>query len=149
MIRVIVLDSGPLSMATNPRRSAKNLACAHWVQDLLNAGHRVILPEVADYEVRRELLRASKTAGIARLDAFAVLLEYLPINSIAMRQAAELWAQVRRLGRPTSGAEALDADAILAAQAVTLGVSNTTIATTNLSHLSRFATAELWENIPA
>ncbi len=36
---------------------------------------------------------------------------------------------------------------ILAAQAVTLGAADAVIATTNVGHLSRFAPAELWQNI--
>jgi hypothetical protein len=34
---------------------------------LLVSGVRVVLPEIADYEVRRELLRAGKAAGVARV----------------------------------------------------------------------------------
>jgi hypothetical protein len=55
----------------------------------------VLLPEIADYEVRRELLRAKKTQGLAHLDALGSLLEYLPITTSAMRQAALFWAQAR------------------------------------------------------
>jgi len=36
---------------------------------------------------------------------------------------------------------------ILAAQAVTLGVPDVVIATTNVGHLSRYAPAELWHDI--
>ena len=36
---------------------------------------------------------------------------------------------------------------ILAAQAKTLGVPDVVIATTNVGHLSRFAPAELWQDI--
>jgi hypothetical protein len=36
---------------------------------------------------------------------------------------------------------------ILVGQAITIGVPNIVIATTNLGHLSRFIAAELWQNI--
>jgi hypothetical protein len=36
---------------------------------------------------------------------------------------------------------------ILAAQATTLDVVDVVIATTNVGHLSRFAPADLWQNI--
>jgi hypothetical protein len=36
---------------------------------------------------------------------------------------------------------------ILVAQAMTLGVPEVVIATTNLGHLSRFIAADLWQNI--
>jgi predicted nucleic acid-binding protein len=112
-------------------------------------GSRVLVPEIADYEVRRELLRANKARGLARLDALADLLEYLPLTTAAMRQAAVFWAQARQQGRPTADDKALDGDVILAAQAMTLGAADVVIATTNVGHLSRFAPAALWPDIPA
>jgi predicted nucleic acid-binding protein len=71
-------------------------------------GYRVIVPEIADYEVRRELLRANKTTGLARLNALGGSLEYLPLTTDAMHQAASFWAQSRQQGRPTSVDAALD-----------------------------------------
>jgi predicted nucleic acid-binding protein len=133
--RVVLLDAGPLGLVTNPRRSAKNAACAQWLQSLVTAGARVILPEIADYEVRRQLLRAEKVKGLAKLDALATLLEYLPITTTAMRQAALFWTQARQQGRPAAADKALDADMILAAQAVTLAEADVLIATTNVGHL--------------
>jgi predicted nucleic acid-binding protein len=134
-------------LVTNPRRSAKNAACAKWLQSLLAARVRVIVPEIADYEVRREPLRAKKTKGIGKLDALIGVLEYLPITTPAMRRAALFWAQARQQGKPTAADKALDADMILVAQAVTLGEPGVVIATTNVGHLSLFAPAELWHNI--
>jgi hypothetical protein len=48
--------------------------------------------------------------------------------------ASEFWATAQRRGRPTARAEALDGDAILAGQAVTLdiGADELVIATINL-----------------
>ena len=147
--RVVLLDAGPLGLVTNPRRAPVAVSCAGWLQTLVAAGARVIVPEIADYEVRRELLRANKLRGIGHLDALARLLEYLPITTATMRQAARFWAQARQLGQPTAGDKTLDADVILAAQAVTLGVPDVVIATTNVGHLARLAPADLWHNIQA
>jgi predicted nucleic acid-binding protein len=105
------------------------------------------VPEIADYEVRRELLRAEKVRGLARLDALAMRLEYLPLTTAAIRQAALFWARARQQGQPTASDEALDGDMILAAQAMTLGIADVVIATTNVGHLSRFAPAALWQSI--
>jgi len=110
-------------------------------------GNRVIIPEIADYEVRRELLRENKTKGIARLNDLAKFLEYLPITTTAMRQAAQLWAQARQQGQPTAGDKTIDGDMILVAQAMTLAILDVVIATTNVGHLSKFIAAELWQNI--
>lgn len=147
MTQVVLLDSGPLGLVTNPKRSPQSVACAQWLQSLVTIGARVILPEIADYEVRRELLRANKEHGLARLDALAKLLEYLPLTTMAMRQAALYWAQARQQGQPTAGDKTLDGDMILAAQATTLEVSDVIIATTNVGHLFRFAPAALWQDI--
>ncbi len=146
---VILLDAGPIGLVTNPNRSTESLACAQWLQILVSAGNRIIIPEIADYEVRRELLRANKAKGIARLDELAQLLEYLSITTVAMRQAAIFWAQARQQGQPTASDKTIDGDIILVAQAVTLAVPDVVIATTNVGHLSRFVAADLWQNIQA
>jgi predicted nucleic acid-binding protein len=145
--RVILLDAGLLGLVINPKLSPESVACAQWLQTHITEGNRVIIPEITDYEVRRELIRANKTKGLARLDDLAKLLEYLPITTTAMRQAAQLWAQARQQGQPTAGDKTIDGDIILAAQAVTLVLPEAVIATTNVGHLARFTAAELWQNI--
>nr|WP_174763952.1 nuclease [Anabaena sp. UHCC 0253] len=145
--KIILLDAGPIGLITNPKLSDESLACAKWLQMLIFSGNRVIIPEITDYEVRRELLRANKFKGIARLDELTQLVEYLPITTNAMRQAALFWAQARQQGQPTAGDKTIDGDIILVAQAVTLNVADIVIATTNVGHLSRFVTADLWQNI--
>lgn len=67
MSRVILLDAGPLGIVSNPRFSTQTLACHQWVKERLTSGAQVLIPEIADYEVRRELLRANKTRSLARL----------------------------------------------------------------------------------
>ena len=108
MSRVVLLDAGPLDLVTNPKLSSESAACTNWLQSLVSQGTRTLLPEIADYEVRRELLRAGKTQGLERLDALTKLLEYLPITTSAMRQAALLWAQARQQGQPTAGDKTID-----------------------------------------
>jgi predicted nucleic acid-binding protein len=108
----------------------------------MNAGRRVILPEIADYEIRRELIRIQSHSALMLLNLYGTQLEYLPLNTLAMQHAADLWAQARNSGQPTASASALDCDVILAAQTLTLAVP-AIIATTNIAHLSRFTQAEL------
>lgn len=110
-------------------------------------GRRVIVPEITDYEVRRELLRIGSTKGIAKLDSLALTIEYLPLTTSVMRLAADLWAQMRQAGRPTAGDRAIDADVNLAAQAIGLSIADIVIATTNVGHLSRFVPAKLCQTI--
>ena len=147
MSQVILLDSGPIGLVTNPKLSTEGVACANWLQSMIVAGCRVIIPEIIDYEIRRELLRANKVNGLGRLEQLITLGEYLPITTAVMRQAELLWAQARQQGQPTAGDKTIDADVILAAQAMALAVSDVVIATTNVGHLSRFVKADLWQNI--
>ena len=63
MSHVVLLDTGPLGLVTNPKRSPQSVACAQWLQAFVAHGIRVIVPEIADYEVRRELPRAKKEPG--------------------------------------------------------------------------------------
>ncbi|WP_293333034.1 nucleic acid-binding protein [Microcoleus sp. CAWBG58] len=146
---IVLLDSGPLGTLTNPKGSAVTVECRMWVRSLLLKGYRVILPEIADYEVRRELLRANKLAGVRRLDDWKERLEYLPITTPMILKAAELWATSRQAGMPTADSKELDGDVILAAQAILAGEGGETvvIATTNVGHLSRFVDAREWKNI--
>ncbi len=147
---IVVLDTGPLGVVSNPKATPDNDACREWLNGLIAQGRRVVVPEVVDYEVRRELLRANKTAGILRLDRVKAALAYVPLTTPAMLLAADLWAQARRHGQPTADVHALDGDVILCAQALTLGVpaSHIVVATVNVGHLARFLPAKRWQDIP-
>ena len=114
---IVLLDAGPLGILTNPKATPLNLECRQWMKELLLKNYRVILPEIADYEVRRELIRAKRLQGIQRLDDWKSRLEYQPLTTATMLKAAEFWAEARQTGKPTASPEALDGDVILAAQA--------------------------------
>ena len=86
-------------------------------------------------------------ASVRGLDALAHATEYLPLTTASMRKAAELWALARQQGQPTAGDNTINADMILAAQALTLGTLAVVVATTNVGHLTRFVSAELWQNV--
>jgi predicted nucleic acid-binding protein len=143
----IFLDSGVIGLITNPNLSAEGISCAKWLLSHINKGIQIIIPEIVDYEVRRELLRANKVKGLARLDELIDSLEYLPINTESMRQAAFFWAEARQKGQPTASDKTIDADMILVAQVVVMDVQNKVIATTNVGHLSRSVADDLWQNI--
>ncbi|MCY7384658.1 MAG: nucleic acid-binding protein [Microcoleus sp. CAN_BIN18] len=146
---IVLLDSGPLGILTNPKGSPVTVECRIWVRSLLLKGYKIKLPEIADYEVRRELLRANKVTGVQRLDDWKERLEYLPITTPVILKAAELWATSRQAGMPTADPKELDGDVILAAQAILAGEGgeDVVIATTNVGHLSRFVDAREWPDI--
>lgn len=145
----VVLDTGPLGLVTQRRGVAEADACVAWLDTLLARGVHVVVPEIADYELRRELLRAGKDASIGRLDRLVNVLHYAALTTDAMREAARLWARARRQGLPTAADPALDGDVILAAQTTLLPGEQAVVATTNLGHLRRFVPAELWSGIAA
>jgi predicted nucleic acid-binding protein len=148
-MRLVFLDAGPLGLLSSPRGKLLADQCWQWTRDLFASGARVIVPEIADYEVRRELLRLRATAGLQRLDQVKATFDFVPITSGVMIRAAELWATSRRTGRPTSAPDALDGDCILAALAQ-LAVNPgdiMTVATSNLGHLGQFVDAVPWDKL--
>ena len=149
--RLILLDAGPLGLVTNPKESDETRRCGEWLRSALAAGDRVMVPEIADYEVRRELTRVGKHKGIARLDDLTERLEYLPVTTEVWRRAAGLWAAARNQGQPTAKDAALDGDVILAATAQLAAEGEAgyevVVATTNVGHLGRFVDARGWESI--
>ena len=147
MTKIVVLDSGPLGLLARRKEVLPAEECRQWQRALLASGVRVILPEITDFEVRRELLRINSLESIARLDRLPETIEYLPITTEAMRLAANLWAQGRQSGQPTADPKELDGDVILAAQALLLGMSDVVVATTNVGHLSRYVIAKFWQDV--
>jgi len=152
--RIIVLDSGPLGLAI--RRPGKPLVGRFqaWARSRLVGGSRLAVPEIAHYEVRRELVRLNAVSSLHRLDRLVsgrAGMDYLPLTTDVIKRAAEYWALVRQAGQPTADPKELDGDAILAAQASLAGNpdDDVLIATTNVGHLSRFPgiSAQQWEQI--
>jgi predicted nucleic acid-binding protein len=137
-------------MVTNPKAASPIYQESKiWLNSLPLKGYTVMLPEIADYEVRRELLRAGKEIGIRRLDELKLQIPYRPLTTEVMLLAAELWADARKRGRPTADPNSLDGDVILAAQAILLESegNEVIIATTNVAHLSQFVDAREWRLI--
>ncbi len=120
-------------------KSASVVAITNWTTALLAAGHIIYVPEVVDYEVRRELIRAGKLQSVQELDAQKSRFQYKEITTKAMFLAADLWARMRN--------SILAAQAIAEGQRLNLAPSRIIIATSNVAHLSRMVSADLWQNI--
>lgn len=134
----LVLDAGPLSRLCSPHQNRpENRAFREHLVD----GAVFCLPEIADYEVRRGLLRIGATSQLRRLDGYNQSLLFLPLSRDAMLIAAKLWAEAQKKGIPTSDPRELDCDVILAAQALVVGA---TVITENSAHISRFTTVADW-----
>lgn len=125
--------------------------CRDWVSRHIANGVRVVVPEIVNYELRRELLRLNHARALRSLAAFvrAVPDRYVPITSAALERAAELWAQARQGGKPTAHPQALDIDVILAAQVLSAGFNpaDFIVATSNVSHLALFVPADEWRKV--
>ncbi len=143
---IVLLDTGVLGKVTNPKT---NQDCLKWLSTIEPRGYKVAVPEIADYELRRELIRADKLKGIQRLDRLKNEIIYLPITTSVMLYAAKLWAEVRQSGQATADPKSLDGDVILAAQALLQAQQGyeVIVATTNVKHISRFVDARLWTDI--
>jgi predicted nucleic acid-binding protein len=148
-MRLVFLDTGPLGLLSHPRGKPDAVRCRQWVVGLTAAGARVFVPEICDYELRRELIRAGKRAGLRRLDQVQATLDYAPLTTEVMHRAAELWAQARNRGQTTAPPEALDGDCILAALALAAAGPGDvlTLATDNVGHLGQFVDARPWGSI--
>jgi predicted nucleic acid-binding protein len=147
----ILLDTGVLGYLCHPAK-ATSRPVVEWLAGLLIADRadlEVILPEICDYELRRKLLHlVTKGQGdarsVQRLDDLGKLLEFLPLDTDTLRNAAQLWADARTRGRPTAPDHAIDGDVILAAQAIQVGG---VIVTSNRKHLSQFVATLDWTQV--
>lgn len=153
MSRAVILDSGPIGLLTYSRASGTSIECNRWLRDLSDSGATIVLPEIVDYEIRRELLRLQQLKGLLRLETLRTIpgVQYEPITTDAMRMAAELWALSRREGRPTADPKALDCDVILVAQARALQLRgyDVIVATGNVAHFRQSIAAAEWHDINA
>jgi hypothetical protein len=158
MTHLLVLDSSVVGAITNPKQTSPIIRdCQIWFRRSLERQSIFVLPEIADYEIRRELLRGKKIDGIKKLDELKSAIYYYPIrqrrrsanDSEIMLTAAQLWAESRQRGMPTADARELDGDVILAAQAIQLQAKGyeVTIVTTNVGHLAQFVHASHWQDL--
>lgn len=140
----LVLDTNVLGFLVHPKAKVHDPVIQKLVaRRKADPSVAVYVPEIADYELRRELILNNLMDSIVRLDQLVQELRYLPISTPAMRKACELWADARRRGQPTASDPELDGDVILAAQALEV---EGTVATTNIRHLSRYVPVEDWKS---
>ena len=141
MARFSLLDPDPAWLACHAKDKEQARSFQEWMSKEVDEGAVIVIPEIVDYEVRRALTLAGSSKSLQRLDAlYSSSVRYLPITTAAMRRATGLWADVRRRGKPTAGKKALDADVILAAQALEFcfEADDWQILTENVAHLERY-----------
>lgn len=144
MSQSVILDSGPLGQISHPDPTRHSEIKA-WFDELLARGVSVFIPAIADFEVRRSLILAKRTRSLSRLDALQSRAVFMAISAAELRLAARLWAMARERGRSVGDPKELNADVILAAQAVSL--VDAVVATDNVGHLGLFVEARPWRSI--
>jgi UPF0176 protein len=70
----------------------------------------VVIPEICDYEIRRELVRLDLVSSLARLDLLGQTWQYDSLKTEHMRRACEIWAYCRKHGFPFAVDAVLDGD---------------------------------------
>ncbi|OKH47951.1 hypothetical protein NIES2101_23060 [Calothrix sp. HK-06] len=142
---IVLLDSGPLSWVTNKNTDNPDvIRCRGWFKSMLKR-HIILIAEINDYEVRRELIHRKLNVSLDRLDELITSdqVGYLPITTKIMLKAAQLWGWARSTGQSTAQSAALDGDVILAATAIIAAQDfgkRVIIATTNVKDLQRYHT---------
>jgi predicted nucleic acid-binding protein len=148
---IVIVDSGVLYTLITTSQVQEVIDCQDWFYSLLSRGVYFVTSTICKYEVKRELIRRKKVQEINNLEQLKTLVEFLTVDEQTLDVAAELWAKARDRGMPTADDKSLDADLIICAQWKLLTEEfpgrYIVIATTNVSHLSRFAEAEEWQNI--
>jgi predicted nucleic acid-binding protein len=138
----LLLDTGVLGQICHPRKHSDVRA---WFRGAAQE-HAFLVSELADYELRRELLRVGAVRSVARLDELTRELSYAPITTATWRRAAALWATARNIGNVTAPPAALDGDVLVAAQALE---EDAVILTTNVRHFDALAVTALeWTAVP-
>jgi predicted nucleic acid-binding protein len=140
-----LLDAGPLGLLAH-NRPVRRLPIQDWVIRELGGGSKIYISEVADYEVRRELIRLIRSGQLPasrldRLDRLKSLCDYLAVSTSAWQRAAELWADARLQGSPAAGPASLDADVLIASQAKEVAA---TVVTSNAGHIGHWVNVFLW-----
>jgi predicted nucleic acid-binding protein len=135
----LVLDTGVLGQVCRPRKHHDVRA---WFRRAVRE-HELLISEIADYELRRELLRIDSRQSLARLDELTRELRYLPATTATWRAAARLWADQRRAGIVTG--EGLDGDVLIAAQTIEEAA---TIVPFNENHFEPLVDALSWAAVP-
>lgn len=156
---IVILDSNILTLLVTPldeklsedEKLTKEIhQCTKWFERLLSKGARIIVSDICDYEVRRELIRI-KSKSVQELDNLRDLIEFKPVTFAVLEKAAELWAEARYLSQSNKIKENIDVDCILAAQWCLLKEQypgrKVIIATKNIKDFQRVTDCDVWSNI--
>lgn len=113
--KIILLDTGVLGKICNPKPVRNVQEFLDFLKEEKNID--IIVPEICDYELRRNLLLENLDKSIRKLNKFRRIDQLLFFDTNTMIIASEIWSDIRKQGNPTENKDSLDGDVILAAQA--------------------------------
>jgi predicted nucleic acid-binding protein len=145
MLTTYVLDTGPLGLLSHSKHNIR-ASIETWLSNEMANGATIFIAEIADFEVRRELIRLIRAGKLPpstldRLNQLKTIFRYLEVTTTMWYKAAEFWADSRLRGLPTASPDALDCDAIIAAQAAEM---QATVLTTNAAHIFIWVPVKIW-----
>jgi hypothetical protein len=95
--RLVLLDTGPLGKLAHPKAHPE---LAAWFARLMDADISVVVPEIADYELRRNFLLEGLDISVRRLDQLEQQAGFLPITTSSVSIQGHAWDA--RTSTPTS-----------------------------------------------
>jgi toxin FitB len=110
MTGLIILDSAPLAFFCNPKNRNDYKKFSNFVKSL---NFSIGVPEIIDYELRRNLELENFQKSISLLSRFQQRRQFIWLESEDLIRAAELWAWCRKKGSPTTENKGIDIDVIL------------------------------------
>lgn len=148
MANKFLLDTNIASKICFPKHKDNKDIALWFIKFINNQDHEIYMPEIVSYEVRRGLkykeLKDNSCKHLERFEALSKHLIFLPLNSNVFGIAEELWAKARMSGTPTAGNDSIDADVILAAQALDIHGS---VITENTKHLKNYVKIYHWHDL--
>ena len=135
----LLLDTNTLTELCHPHRG---LRVRRWFE-AMHVRHTVFLSGVAEYELRRELVRNHSVRALDALENLAERLPYVPMDRPMWKCAAVVWADQVAKGRMP--AQGISGDTLLAAQAL---VVRAVVITENLKHFEGIVLAMSWTDVP-
>lgn len=150
----VLIDTNILGKLCHPHAPSNKPVVDAFEIALLSNKYLFLIPEIVDYELRRKYLHQIYSSNtqlnnfgkncLSNLDVFCNPINFLPLNTNAMKKAADLWGNARAIGKGTSSPTSLDADVILAGQAIE---ANGIVLTENVKHLSVYVNTLTWQNL--
>jgi hypothetical protein len=141
MTKAVLVDSTPLGQITHPKIKPE---IRNWLRAINEQGIDLLIPEIVDYELRRQLILDNREKSIRRLNSL-IRDRLILIDRETLLKACDLWAWVRRQGLPTADKQNIDGDVILVAQAILQKkfYDEVSIVTENVKHISRFSSYDI------